>query len=142
MQHIIYHFELNTFTLDYQSQFSDWLSEVAKAEGFELNELNYIFCSDDYLLEVNQTHLDHDYYTDIITFDYSDKEGLQSDLFISVDRVEDNAKTYKVDFLNELARVMVHGLLHLCAYKDKSEAEAKEMRSKEDFYLKKINFLN
>src|ERR1044071_3674818 len=100
-----------------------------------LGDVNVIFCSDDYLLEMNREHLDHDYYTDIITFDYSEEAVVSGDLFISVDRVSDNASGLSVSFLDELNRVCVHGLLHLCGYKDKSEAEELLMRSKEDEML-------
>ena len=114
-----------------------WLNETIINEGFECGEVNLIFCSDDHLLELNQTYLDHDYYTDIITFDYSYGATLKGDLFVSVDRVFDNSVRFNEVFLTELRRVSVHGVLHLCGYKDKSSVEQRLMRSKENYYLKK-----
>lgn len=98
-------------------------------------DITVVFCSDDYLLEVNRTYLDHDYYTDIITFDYSDLGILSGDLFISIDRVKENAQDFSDSFENELKRVVFHGVLHLCGYKDKSEEDEKTMRIKENYYL-------
>ncbi len=115
--------------------FASWLSRVCGFEGKNLDEVNLIFCSDDYLLEMNRTHLDHDYYTDIITFDYCEDNLITGDLFISIDRVEENASDRSVNFTDELNRVVVHGVLHLLGYKDKSQEEEKEMRSKEDWAL-------
>ena len=112
-----------------------WLSLVCKSEALILNEINIIFCSDDYLLKMNIEHLSHDYYTDIITFDYCYDNEVLGDLFISLERVLDNAKTNNVLFINELCRVMVHGVLHLCGYKDKTLEESSLMRSKENHYL-------
>ncbi|MBU2020039.1 MAG: rRNA maturation RNase YbeY [Bacteroidetes bacterium] len=109
-----------------------WLVKVLKSFNNSLGDVNFIFCSDDYLLNINKEHLNHDYYTDIITFDYCDGKIVSGDLFISVDRVRDNAENLEIDFLDELHRVMVHGVLHLCGLKDKSENEAAEMRSAED----------
>jgi probable rRNA maturation factor len=116
----------------------DWLSVVCVEEQKELNEVNLIFCSDDYLLNMNIEFLQHDYYTDIISFDYCEGKLIAGDLFISIDRVTENAVSNKVGFLIELNRVVVHGVLHLCGYKDKSEGEAQVMRGKEDYYLSKI----
>lgn len=130
------HYE-DTEILDLDPEFFvSWLSEVAAKENKELGEVNIIFCSDDYLLQMNREHLDHDYYTDIITFDYVEGSILSGDLFISVDRVRDNAASFEVDIKQELFRVVVHGFLHLAGYGDKSEDEEKEMRSKENTYLK------
>ena len=112
-----------------------WLSLVCKSEALILNEINIIFCSDDYLLKMNIEHLSHDYYTDIITFDYCYDKEVLGDLFISLERVLDNAKTNNVLFINELCRVVVHGVLHLCGYKDKTLEESSLMRSKENHYL-------
>lgn len=118
--------------------FSLWLSNVIASEGFELGPVNVVFCNDEYLLDMNQKYLDHDYYTDIITFDYSNEKEVSGDLFISIDRVMDNAKLIGVDEEDEVKRVCVHGVLHLCGYKDKSEVESTEMRAKEDYYLNKF----
>lgn len=112
-----------------------WLSEVVAVENKKLGDITLIFCSDDYLLKVNQEYLEHDYYTDIITFDYSEDDFLSGDLFISFDRVKENAGINNVSFFNELNRVVVHGVLHLCGYKDKSEEEEKLMREKENEML-------
>ena len=104
----------------------------------EIGELGFIFCSDDYLLEMNREHLDHDYYTDVITFDYSDRNQISGDVFVSVDRVLENAKNFgDGDFHNELCRVMVHGVLHLIGFKDKTEEESEIMRREETKNLSK-----
>jgi rRNA maturation RNase YbeY len=115
---------------------TSWLKQVITEENRELIHLNYIFCSDEYLLEVNRTYLKHDTYTDIITFDNSDVAGLvEGDIFISIDRVTENAKTLQIPFDVELHRVLVHGVLHLIGYSDKSPRQKSIMRKKEDAYL-------
>mgnify|MGYP001276646746 CR=1 FL=1 len=124
------------FTSEIQ-QYADWLSNVASTERKSIISLTYIFCSDEYLLGINQTYLQHDYYTDIITFPYQEGDNLESDLFISLERVADNASTYGENFMDELRRVMVHGLLHLIGYGDKSESDYAIMQAKEDFYIQK-----
>lgn len=108
---------------------------LVREESKICGDITVVFCSDDYLLEVNRTYLDHDYYTDIITFDYSDLGILSGDLFISIDRVKENAQDFSDSFENELKRVVFHGVLHLCGYKDKSEEDEKIMRIKENYYL-------
>jgi probable rRNA maturation factor len=112
-----------------------WFTKVVSLEQKQLGDVSLVFCSDEYLLEMNRAHLDHDYYTDIITFDYSEDAIVSGDLFISVDRVRDNAGLFKVNFVDELHRVCVHGMLHLCGYGDKSEDEERLMRNKEDEML-------
>lgn len=112
-----------------------WYTQVCSVESKVLGDVTLIFCSDDYLLEMNQTHLNHDYYTDIITFDYSDDNIVSGDLFISYDRVVDNAASFSSSVYDELHRVCVHGLLHLCGYKDKSDSDKQLMRQKEDEML-------
>lgn len=112
-----------------------WLRFVAEAEVKRIGDVNIIFCSDPYILDVNINYLGHDYYTDIITFDYVEGDVLSGDLFISIDSVRENASFYGAEFPTELRRVMVHGLLHLIGYDDHTPAEQKEMRSKEDYYL-------
>lgn len=112
-----------------------WFTQVCSLEKVDLGDVTVIFCSDVYLLEMNKQHLQHDYYTDIITFDYSNAGVVSGDLFISVDRVVDNANLLGISFHDELCRVCVHGLLHLCGYKDKSKEDEKLMRSKEDEML-------
>lgn len=124
-------------TPNFNSEFLvSWINKVVESENKILGELSYVFCSDDYLLEMNREHLNHDYYTDIITFDYCFENIVSGDLFISLDRVEENAKEFSISFQDELDRVCVHGVLHLCGYKDKSEADEILMRQKEDEKLK------
>jgi rRNA maturation RNase YbeY len=120
------------FTLEDEAVYSDWLSRVILSENKNEGEINYIFCDDEYLLEINQQYLNHDTLTDIISFDYSVGNELNGDIFISIQRVVDNALDFKVPFLEELKRVMVHGVLHYCGYKDKSVDDERLMRSKED----------
>ena len=115
-----------------------WLTNVIKEEGKQIGELVYVLCKDEYLLEKNIQFLDHNTLTDIITFDYCEGEIVNGDILISTERVEENSKTYKVNYLTELHRVMVHGLLHLLGYKDKNEKDAKTMREKENYYLNKF----
>lgn len=112
-----------------------WLEDVIKTENKKLGEINYILCDDEYLLKVNQDFLDHDYYTDIITFDYVKGKTISGDIFVSLPRISDNAKTLVRDFNSEFHRVLAHGILHLLGYKDKTEEEITVMRQKEDFYL-------
>jgi len=132
---IFFHTEEITFIIKNKKGLRNWLSELAETEQKIIGELNYIFCSDEYLLKVNKDHLNHDYYTDVITFDYCENDIISGDIFISVDRIKDNAKTFKKTIANELNRVMAHGLLHLMGYKDKSEEDEKEMREMEEFSL-------
>ena len=117
---------------------TSWLSDTCVDELKLLEEVNLIFCSDEYLLKMNIEYLQHDYYTDIISFDYCEDDKILGDLFISKDRVLENSIDNNVSFVFELQRVIVHGVLHLCGYKDKTDEEAALMRSKEDFYLSKI----
>ena len=113
------------------------LTSLLKEEGKLLGDVSVIFVSDDYLLEMNQTYLNHDYYTDIITFDYCEQNIISGDLFISVDRVRENADVFNADFRTELHRVIIHGVLHLCGYKDKTEDDEESMRKLENKYLNK-----
>jgi rRNA maturation RNase YbeY len=133
-QPVSFHFEDVTFDLPDEAFITQWLLAVAREEGKTFLEVNYIFCSDEYLRQVNVEYLEHDYYTDIITFPYSLTE-IHGDVFISSERVADNAGINKVSFEDELCRVMVHGVLHLSGYPDKKPEEAAIMRSKEDYYL-------
>lgn len=110
---------------------STWISKVLEQEGFEIAEIALIFCSDDYLLKVNQDFLEHDFYTDIITFDYCEDKLISGDLFISVDRVIENSQDFNVTFHQELHRVIIHGVLHLCGYTDKTTEQETIMRQKE-----------
>ncbi|MEI6412461.1 MAG: rRNA maturation RNase YbeY [Bacteroidota bacterium] len=129
--------DLADFHTPDEKRITDWLLAVASAENVPFREVQYIFCSDEYLREVNVEYLNHDYYTDIITFPYAD-DAIHGDLFISVDRVQDNAQTLQVSFEQELHRVMVHGVLHLAGYGDKTEADAALMRSKENQYIEML----
>jgi probable rRNA maturation factor len=124
------------FTLKDKQVLRNWVALVATNEGFSIAPINYVFCSDGHLLEMNKQFLNHNYFTDIITFDYTEGKRLSGDIFISIDRVADNAKTYKSTFECELHRVMIHGVLHLMGYKDKSPADEKKMRQKENAALK------
>ncbi len=129
---IYYHSEDVDFALPDETAESAWLLQLVEKEGAQLKQLNYIFCSDEYLHRINMEYLRHDTLTDIITFPYADPPVIEADIFISVERVADNAKAFKVSFEQELARVMAHGVLHLCGYKDKTAEEQKQMRQKED----------
>lgn len=120
------------FTLENEQVFADWLSAVIVSENKNEGEINYIFCDDEYLHKINVEYLNHDTLTDIISFDYTVGNELNGDIFVSVERVADNAKDFNVSFEEELKRVLAHGILHYCGYKDKSEADAELMRSKED----------
>ena len=113
----------------------DWLINLITNEGKKAGEINYIFCDDEYLLKVNQDFLQHDYYTDVITFDYVKGKTIAGDIFVSLPRISENAETHSKDFNVELHRVLAHGILHLCGYKDKTDDDVKEMRNKEDYYL-------
>ena len=114
------------------------LESLIGSENFDSGEITIVFCTDDYLLEMNKRYLNHNFYTDIITFDYSENGVISGDLFISIDRVNDNAGSFSVSVDNELKRVIYHGVLHLCGYKDKTEKDKKEMREKENYYLEKF----
>jgi len=120
------------FTLDNEQAFADWLSAVIVSESKNEGEINYIFCDDEYLHKINVEYLNHDTLTDIISFDYTVGNELNGDIFVSVERVADNAKDFNVSFEEELKRVLAHGILHYCGYKDKSDADAELMRSKEE----------
>lgn len=123
------------FELIDESNYISWLQNVVESENKISGELSFVFCDDEYLHKINLQYLNHDTYTDIITFDYTESGVIAGDIFISIDRVKENALLYKKPFKNELSRVIVHGVLHLAGYKDKSEEESILMRSKEDFYL-------
>ena len=126
------------FKLDNEQSILRWVSGVITSEGFKEDEINYIFCDDNYLHKLNVEFLSHDTLTDIISFEYSIGKNLQGDIFISIERVRDNAQDFEVSFESEINRVIVHGILHYCGYKDKSEEDANIMRSKENFYLEQL----
>lgn len=125
---------------DGQEKGAHKLTQIIDNEGFNTGALSFIFCSDDYLLELNRKHLNHDYYTDVLSFSYNEEKTVSGDIFISIDRLRENAKINGVVFNEELSRVMIHGVLHLCGYNDKSPEEIKLMRSKEVEYMKSLCF--
>jgi len=126
----------NDFELNNEEQLSNWISRVIASEEKKEGEISYIFCDDDYLLSLNEQYLNHDTLTDIISFDYSIGNEIHGDIFISTERVKDNASDFKASFEEELKRVLVHGVLHYCGYKDKTEEDEALMRSKEDEKIK------
>lgn len=132
---VSYFFEDTDFVFKGKALNNRWLRLVAESEIRRLGQISIIFCSDNYILDINQKFLQHDYFTDIITFDYCEGDRLSGDIFISVDTVRENAVEFGTDFKDELNRVIVHGLLHLIGYDDHSKKEIAEMRSKEDYYL-------
>ncbi|TLF46508.1 rRNA maturation RNase YbeY [Maribacter aurantiacus] len=132
---IEFHFETE-FRLSNTEKYRNWVSKIVTTEGYSIGDLNYIFCDDSYLLEINQKYLRHDTLTDIITFDYTTGKTMSADIYISTERVQENAVSYQVTFENELLRVMSHGILHLAGYKDKKEEHKKEMRLKEEEKIK------
>lgn len=125
----------NDFTLSNEKEISLWIQEVITKEHLELGELSYVFCSDDFLHEMNLEYLEHDTLTDIITFDYREGQVISGEIYISTDRVAENAKEFSVSFEEELHRVMIHGILHISGYDDLSDTEEKQMRTKEDWAL-------
>lgn len=129
----------NNFLLDNESFISNWILAVITEEGFKEDGINYIFCDDAYLHKINLEFLNHDTLTDIISFDYSVGKSLQGDIFISTERVADNAKDFGTKFTDELHRVIVHGVLHYCGFKDKTKEDESLMRSKEDYYLSQLS---
>ena len=125
------------FTLKKKLNRKRWLKKIATNAGFNIKELNYVFCSDEYLYQMNRNYLKHDTYTDIITFDNSEKkDGIEGDIFVSIDRVRENAKTHAQEEETEMNRVLAHGLLHLMGYKDKTQEEVALMRLKEEESIK------
>lgn len=123
------------FNLRSQKRTKSWIRNAILKEGKSIGEITYVFCSDTYLHSINLKHLGHDTFTDIITFNYCVADLINSDIFISIDRVKENAKTFQTTFQNELNRVIIHGILHLVGYDDNSAGEKEIMRAKEDFYL-------
>ena len=135
---IEFHYEIN-FSLKYKMSISKWIDHTIRTENKITGDINYIFCSDDYLLARNIKYLKHDSLTDIITFNYCEGNKINCDIMISIDRVKENSSIFETSFLEELYRVMIHGILHLVGYDDKTEKEKNIMRKKEDFYLKKLH---
>ena len=138
---ISYYFEETDFMFKGKAKNNAWLRLVAESEIRRIGNISIIFCSDNYILDINRKYLEHDYFTDIITFDYCEGDRLSGDLFISVDSVRENAIEYKTDFRDELNRVMVHGILHLIGYDDHTDEDIAVMRSKENYYLSLLDVL-
>lgn len=120
------------FKLQNEDRYESWINKVVASEGFSIGDINYIFCNDEYLHQINVKYLNHDTLTDIISFDYTEGKVISGDIFLSVERIKDNALEFDVSFDLELLRVMTHGILHYCGYKDKSENDEKLMRTKEE----------
>ena len=137
LRNIFFFFQEVKVNLANRSELKKYVQSIFKKEGKKLESLNYIFCTDRALLEINRHYLSHDYYTDIITFDLSEKTVVKADIFISIDRVKENAQHLGVSFKSELHRVIFHGVLHLCGYKDKTNTEKELMRRKEELCLSK-----
>lgn len=135
---VIFNYE-TSFTLENEAAYEEWIDAIIASEDKEAGEINYIFCNDEYLHKINMEYLQHDTLTDIISFDYCIGDLISGDIFISVERIEDNAKEYEVSFQNELLRVMSHGVLHYCGYKDKTVEDVQLMRLKEQ---EKINMFH
>jgi rRNA maturation RNase YbeY len=135
---ILYNY-LTEFKIDNEEVFSSWLTACIELYDYKISEVSYIFCNDEYLLDLNKNHLSHDTLTDIITFDYTESKSVCADLFISVERIKHNATLFKVTFDRELMRVMVHGLLHCMGFDDKTEISKSQMRKEEDKCLKLFN---
>lgn len=132
---ITFNYELD-FSLQKEEQYEAWIESIIASEGFLTGEINYIFCTDEYLHDINVKYLDHDTLTDIISFDYTENQVVGGDIFISIERVKDNAVDFEVAFDVELLRVMAHGVLHYCGYKDKGEEDEALMRQKEEEKMK------
>lgn len=135
---ILFYSETN-FILHQKLFYKKWLQALAHKEQKKLGNINYIFCDDDYLLNLNLQYLQHDTLTDIITFDYCEEDTISGDIYISIERVRENAVIFKVSFDEELLRVLAHGIMHLCGYKDKSDDDAAKMRQKENFAIQKFH---
>ncbi len=129
-------FSENDFVLEAESSFRDWVDRVIESEDKYVGDINFIFCDDEYLLDINIKYLNHDTYTDIISFDNGIGNTLHGDIYISTQRVEENASKFNVDFIEELKRVVIHGVLHFCGYLDKSERDKELMRRKEEEKIK------
>jgi len=134
---VCFFFQNVTVRLTHRTIFKKYIQSIFRKEGKKLKSLNCIFCTDKELLKINRKYLKHDFYTDIITFDLSENEAIEAEIYISIDRIRKNARLFGIPFKSELQRVIFHGVLHLCGYNDKTKAETKKIRKKEDHYLKK-----
>ena len=132
---ISFNYELD-FSLEHEEVYASWIETIVESENKILGEISYVFCDDEYLHSINMQYLNHDTLTDIISFDYTEGDIISGDIFVSIERVEDNAKDFNVPFDEELKRVLAHGVLHYCGYKDKSDEDALLMRSKEEEKIK------
>ncbi|PZP52592.1 MAG: rRNA maturation RNase YbeY [Pseudopedobacter saltans] len=138
MKKVSFHYADKKLNLSNKTEVKESVEEIFQSEKIKLNHIDYIFCSDEYLLEINRQYLQHDFYTDIITFDLSEnKNETIGEVYVSLDRIKDNALKLQQPLKNETLRVIFHGALHLCGYKDKTDKDSKLMRSKEDFYINK-----
>ncbi|MBS1762378.1 MAG: rRNA maturation RNase YbeY [Bacteroidetes bacterium] len=133
---ISFHFQMQCNLKD-RIKLKAFINNLIKKEGYIAGDISFVFCSDDYILDINREFLDHNYPTDIITFDYHNKKQLNAEIYISLDTIRENSKFFKSEFNKELHRVIFHGILHLCKYKDKTQKEKELMRKMEDFYLDK-----
>lgn len=140
MAAVHFHSEHPDYRFNRQDDISEWIRMSCREENVQIDQLDFIFCTDQDLLEINIKHLNHNYLTDVITFPYSEGETIAGDIFVSIDRVKDNASELNTDWFDELCRVMIHGVLHLCGYHDKTDQEQSEMRNKEDYYLSLRSF--
>ena len=138
---VYFHNEDNSYVLPAKRKVKSWLKTSIEHQKMSIGTINVVFCSDQHLLVINKEYLNHDYYTDIITFNYCEATQISGDLFISIDRIKDNSKNNKILFVNELHRVIIHGVLHLCGFNDKTKAEKKEIRQMEDYFLNKIKHI-
>lgn len=139
MNNILFYNNNTSFTLKNKNKIKAWIVASVQEEEHHISEIQYIFCDDSFILELNKKALQHNYFTDIITFQYNNKkEPIQSEIYISVDTVKSNAKLFNTSFQKELLRVIIHGVLHCCGYNDKTKAQEKQIRDKENYYLNKI----
>lgn len=139
---MIYFFSQNNFNIKKKKKIGYWILNTIKKENYKVKYINIIFCSDKYLLTLNNKFLKHNYYTDIITFDYSNNQMIQGELYLSIDRIYSNSRLFKISFSKELHRIIIHGVLHLCGYQDKSIEKRKIMTYKENLYLNNLYNIN
>jgi len=140
MAPVHFHCEHPDYHFDHQDELRNWIIQTCKEENATIDRLDFIFCTDEDLLEINLNYLNHNYLTDVITFPYSEGDTIAGDIFISVDRVKENAQDLDLKWFDELCRVIIHGVLHLCGYTDKESHQQAEMRKKEDYYLSLRSF--
>lgn len=138
MNKIDFYYEDCSFVYKGQIATRNWINRAVKENNKQLGAISIIFCSDNYLLKINQDYLNHDYFTDIITFDYCEGNSVSGDLFISIDMIRANAEKFGVEFIDELHRVIIHGVMHLVGFKDKTEEEAQTMRAQENYWLERF----